>query len=338
MHINYILNLGISKKSYVGSGSFELVGEASTIIAINYEGAGKFELVGNAATNLKYYYAGSGSFEIVGTNTGKIPEKLYTNIKFSVNQVGKTYDNKQYKVLQTQSVGDYPLYVSSNTLQTKVFDNNSLFTDSEISTILSNKYSNEITKYQKTIDYINNKLSTIPLPIDKEFLANIKFNINETFINLVNINNEVISIAGSEADPYYISESEIANQAAALTPPENIGYRVAVNNNLIDKYENKLDIINNKLSGMIPSLLSPIRTNVKFSIKEHGSNGLNQEVNVKEVIGDTKQKYYTSEEKVYAENQLLDDSETSGYFNKIYKEKINTYTKKLEEINGRLNA
>ena len=176
------------------------------------------------------------------------------------------------------------------------------------------------------------------MPIDKEFLANIKFNINETFINLVNINNEVISIAGSEADPYYISESEIANQAAALTPPENIGYRVAVNNNLIDKYENKLDIINNKLSGMIPSLLSPIRTNVKFSIKEHGSNGLNQEVNVKEVIGDTKQKYYTSEEKVYAENQLLDDSETSGYFNKIYKEKINTYTKKLEEINGRLNA
>jgi hypothetical protein len=102
--------------------------------------------------------------------------------------------------------------------------------------------------------------------------------------------------------------------------------------------ENKLDIINNKLSGMTPHPLSPIRTNVKFSIKEYGSNVSNQEINVKEVIGDTKQKYYTSEEEIYAENQLLDDSEASGYFYKIYKDKINAYTKKLEEINGRLNA
>ena len=184
MHINYILNLGISKKSYVGSGSFELVGAALTKFVVNYEGAGNFELVGSAVVGPKYYYTGFGSFELVGKNNGKIPEKLYTNIKFNINQTGTTYDNKQYTVFQVQGVGGYPIYAATNTLQTNLFDNSNLFTDSELISILSNKYSNDITKYQQMINYINQKLNTVPLPEDKEILTNIKFNINETFIDL----------------------------------------------------------------------------------------------------------------------------------------------------------
>jgi hypothetical protein len=338
MHINYILNLGISKKSYVGSGSFELVGAALTKFVVNYEGAGNFELAGSAVVGPKYYYTGFGSFELVGKNNGKIPEKLYTNIKFNINQTGTTYDNKQYTVFQVQGVGGYPIYAATNTLQTNLFDNSNLFTDSELISILSNKYSNDITKYQQMINYINQKLNTVPLPEDKEILTNIKFNINETFIDLVNKNNQVVFVYGTDVDPYYTSNSETVNNETSLTPSENVEYKITVNNNLIDQYDNKLNIINEKLSVLTPLMPNYTKTNAKFVINNDGFNSLNQAVSVKGVMGTTAQKYYDSNQGVYGEDQLLDESQTVDYFSQKYNEKLNSYAQKLAEINGRLNA
>jgi len=338
MHINYILNLGISKKPYVGSGSFELVGAALTKFVVNYEGAGNFELVGSAVVGPKYYYTGFGSFELVGKNNGKIPEKLYTNIKFNINQTGTTYDNKQYTVFQVQGVGGYPIYAATNTLQTNLFDNSNLFTDSELISILSNKYSNDITKYQQMINYINQKLNTVPLPEDKEILTNIKFNINETFIDLVNKNNQVVFVYGTDVDPYYTSNSETVNNETSLTPSENVEYKITVNNNLIDQYDNKLNIINEKLSVLTPPIPNYTKTNAKFVINNDGFNSLNQAVSVKGVMGTTAQKYYDSNQGVYGEDQLLDESQTVDYFSQKYNEKLNSYAQKLAEINGRLNA
>jgi hypothetical protein len=65
---------------------------------------------------------------------------------------------------------------------------------------------------------------------------------------------------------------------------------------------------------------------------------LNQAVSVKGVIGTTVQKYYDSNQGVYTENQLLDDSQTVDYFSQKYNDKLNDYAQKLAEINGRLNA
>jgi hypothetical protein len=338
MHINNILNLGIYKKSYVGSGSFELVGAALTKFVVNYEGAGNFELAGSAVVGLKYYYTGFGSFELVGKNNGKIPEKLYTNIKFNINQTGTTYDNKQYTVFQVQGVGGYPIYAATNTLQTNLFDNSNLFTDSELISILSNKYSNDITKYQQMINYINQKLNTVPLPEDKEILTNIKFNINETFIDLVNKNNQVVFVYGTDVDPYYTSNSETVNNETSLTPSENVEYKITVNNNLIDQYDNKLNIINEKLSVLTPPIPNYTKINAKFVINNDGFNSLNQAVSVKGVMGTTAQKYYDSNQGVYGEDQLLDESQTVDYFSQKYNEKLNSYAQKLAEINGRLNA
>lgn len=338
MHINNILNLGISRISYVGSGSFELVGAALTKFVVSYEGVGSFELVGNAITGLKYYYAGSGSFELAGNNNGKIPEKLYTNIKFNTNQIGTTYDNKKYTVFQLQGVGGSPIYAATNTLQTDLFNNSNLFTDSELIAILSNKYSNDITKYNQMIDYIDQKLNTVPLPDDKEFLTNIKFNINQVFIDLANNNNQVVFVSGTDVQPYYTSNSEIANNETSLTESENVGYRTTVNNNLINQYDDKLNVINEKLSGLTPPVSTLAKTNTKFVVNNDGFNSLNQAVSVKGVIGTTVQKYYDSNQGVYTENQLLDDSQTVDYFSQKYNDKLNDYSQKLAEINGRLNA
>ena len=89
---------------------------------------------------------------------------------------------------------------------------------------------------------------------------------------------------------------------------------------------------------MVPPTDIPSYTNVKFTIKQDGYNDLNQPVMVKSIIGTSSKKYFDSIEGLYAESQLLDDSEAANYFSKKYEDKISTYVKKLEEINGRLNA
>ena len=338
MHINYVLNLGISKKSYTGSGSFELAGSAIVNLDLSYIGSGSFELAGSGQALQKFLYTASGSFEIVGTNNPTIPAKVFKDIKFNINQVGTTYDNKQYTVYQIQGTGKNPQYVANNTLQSDLFNNNNLFTDSEIASILANKNSNEITKYENIISYINNKLSTAPLPIDNEVLTNIKFNLKQTFVNILNQNKQVISVLGLEKNPEYVSDSQIADGANALTSPENTEYTINKNNNLIVVYEDKLDVINNKLAGMIPPTIVPVKTNTKFYIKQDGFNDLNQAVNIQSVIGITSQISYDSNEGVYKEDQLLDDSEAASYFSQKYDNLLDKYNAKLAEINGRLNA
>ena len=146
MHINYILNLGQYRKSYGGSGSFELTGSAIAQFDLSYIGSGSFELIGNAGTKLKIPYNASGSFELIGSANVDIPQKVYKNIKFSINQIGTTYNNKKYTVYKVQGFGNNPIYGASNTLDTNLFDNQNLFTDSEITSILSKKYDNKIQK------------------------------------------------------------------------------------------------------------------------------------------------------------------------------------------------
>ncbi len=338
MHINYILNLGRYRKSYEGSGSFELAGSAIAKFKIIYPATGDFELVGEAGAKQKLFYTASGSFELSGTSGVIIPPKVYNNIKFNINQVGTTYNNKKYTVFQIQGVGNQPIYGASNTLENELFDNNNLFTDSELASILTNKYNNEITRYNEVINYINQKLSTTPLPSDDEVITNIKFNLKETFVNLLNENKEVISVWGEEKNPEYVSDSQIATGAEALTAPENADYTIEKNNNLILVYEDKLNIINNKISGMTPPTNIPQKTNTKFNIKQDGFNNLNQSVSVKSVIGSTSQIYFDSNEGVYKQDQLLDDSEATTYFSQKYNDQLNKYIDKLAEINGRLNA
>lgn len=298
MHINYILNLLLKKNKYVGSGSFELVG--------------------NAAVN--------------------IPQKTFSGIKFYVNQTGTTANNQKYSVYQIQGTGNSPIYAASDTLSTKLFNNNNLFTDSEITSILTSKYENELIKYNNLINYINNKLNTIPLPVDHVYLSNIKFNLKEVYVNLESQNKKVISIIGTEQNPEYVSDTQIADKNNALTQPENVEYVLGNNEKSILNYENKLNIINNKISGMTPPTNNLIKTNSKFKIREDGYNNYNRPVNINSVIGGTSQIYYNSNEGVYKENQLLDDSEAAVYFSRKYDSQLNKYISKLAEINGRLNA
>ena len=169
-------------------------------------------------------------------------------------------------------------------------------------------------------------------------MTNIKFNLQETFVNLLNQNKEVISVQGEEKNPEYVSQSQIAFGNKALTPPENTEYTQNKNNNLIFVYENKLNIINNKLNGMTPIINIPQKTNAKFYLKEDGFNNMNQSVAIKSIIGSTNQISYNSSEGVYKQDQLLDDSEASNYFVKKYDNQLNKYFEKLAEINGRLNV
>lgn len=339
MHINYILNLGTYRKSYIASGSFELAGSAEAKVKYIYPAFGDFELTGDATVvGPILRYSGSGSFELDGIATIKIPPKLYKDIKFNINQIGTTYDNKQYTVYQIQGVNGEPSYASTNSLILELFNNNNLFTDSEIASILTTKYFDEKTKYENIIAYIDNKLNTVPLPTNNEFLTNVKFNLKETFVNLSSQNKQVISILGLEQNPEYVSDSQIADGANALTNPENVEYTTTKNNNLIITYEDKLNVINNKISGIIPPVNVVVNTNAKFYIKQNGLNNLNQSVNINSIIGSTSQIYYDSKEGIYKENQLLDDSEATGYFSQKYDNQLNKYIEKLAEINGRLNA
>ena len=339
MHINYILNLGTYRKSYIASGSFELAGSAEAKVKYIYPAFGDFELIGDAiVVGPVLRYSGFGSFEIDGITTIKIPPKLYKDVKFDINQIGTTYDNKQYTVYQIQGVNGKPLYASTNSLTSELFNNNSLFTDSEIASILTTKYFDEKTKYENIIAYIDNKLNTVPLPVNNEFLTSVKFNLKETFVNLLNQNKQVISILGLEQNPEYVSNSQIADGVDALTNPENVEYTTTKNNNLIIAYENKLNVINNKISGMSPPVNVVVNTISKFYIKQNGFNNLNQSVNINSIIGSTSQIYYNSKEGIYEENQLLDDSEAATYFSQKYDNKLNKYIEKLAEINGRLNA
>jgi hypothetical protein len=298
MHINYILNLQKKNKPYVGSGSFELVGSASANIA----------------------------------------QKYFSGIKFYINQTGTTVDNKKYSIYQVQGTGNSPIYATSNTLSFQFLNNDNLFTDSEITTILSNKYNNKVVKYENLISYINNKLNTVPLPVDKVYLSNIKFNLNEVYVNLENENKKVISIVGTENNPEYISDNQVSNNDNALAQTENIEYVINKNDKSIAKYENKLNYINNKISGMTPPLNTLIKTNAKFRIKEDGFNDFNKAVNIRSVMGSTYQIYYDSNEGVYKENQLLDASEAAVHFQQKYDNNLSKYIAKLNEINGRLNA
>lgn len=339
MHINYILNLGISKKSYTGSGSFEIIGSASTKTAIPYIGSGVMDLFGSAiVAGPKYFYTASGSFELSGSGSIKIPVKTFKNIKFNINQTGTTADNQQYNVTQIQGTSNQPIYFASNTLQQQYFNNNNLFTDPEIAELLSLKYLKEILQYQENINVINERLSTAPLPVDDSELMSLKFLIKENFINLENQENQIISIFGTSSYPNYQSNSETANNVTALTPPDNVAYRSSKYKKQIDEYNAKINIIDSKLAGMVPPTDIPSYTNVKFTIKQDGYNDLNQPVMVKSIIGTSSKKYFDSIEGLYAESQLLDDSEAANYFSKKYEDKISTYMKKLEEINGRLNA
>lgn len=298
MHINYILNLLKKKNKYKGSGSFELNGSA----------------------------------------LARIPEKVYQNIKFSINQIGTNYDNKNLTIYQIQGFGNNPIYATSSNYGENLFNNQNLFTDSEIVQILTNKYNNDLEKYQNIISFIDQKLQEAPLPVDNEIPANIKFNLKEIFINLINQNKQVISIYGSDINPLYVSDSETATSSEALTPPENVEHIVSKNNNLINIYSNKLDVINQKISGMIPPSDITKKTNVKFFLKEDGYNDLNQPTSIKSIIGATTDIFYESNEGLYAQNELLDDSEASGYFLRKYDNQLNKYLNKLAEINGRLNA
>jgi len=166
----------------------------------------------------------------------------------------------------------------------------------------------------------------------------LKFLIKENFINLENQENQIISIFGTSSYPNYQSNSETANNVTALTPPDNVAYRSSKYKKQIDEYNAKINIIDSKLAGMVPPTDIPSYTNVKFTIKQDGYNDLNQPVMVKSIIGTSSKKYFDSIEGLYAESQLLDDSEAANYFSKKYEDKISTYMKKLEEINGRLNA
>lgn len=339
MHINYILNLETYRKSYIASGSFELAGSAEAKVKYIYPAFGDFELTGDATVvGPILRYSGSGSLELDGIVTIKIPPKLYKYIKFNINQIGTTYDNKQYTVYQIQGVNGKPSYASTNSLISELFNNNNLFTDSEIASILTTKYSDEKIKYENIISYIDNKLNTIPLPIDNEFLTNIKFRLKETFANLINQNKEVISVWGIEQHPKYVSDSQIADSANALTSPEKTEYIINKNNNLIVAYEEKLNTINNKIAGMTPPINTTFNTNIKFNIKQDGFDNLNHAVSITSVIGSTSQISYDSEEATYKQNQLLDDSEAAAYFSQKYDNKLNKYIEKLAEINGRLNA
>lgn len=339
MHINYILNLGKYVKSYIASGSFELVGNALAEVKYIYPAFGNFELTGNAnVIGPIIQYSGSGSLEINGFSTVSIPIKLYKNIKFYINQTGTTTNNKKYSVYKIQGTANSPIYAATDTLSTALFDNNNLFTDSEIARILSSKYTSEVAKYESLINYINNKLNNIPLPVDNVYLSNIKFHLNEFYVNLDNQNKKVISVVGTEQNPKYVSNTQIADNANALTQPENVEYVTSTNEKSITNYENKLNIIDNKISGMTPPTNNPAKTNTKFKIKEDGYNNYNKPVRVKSVIGGTSQVYYESNEGIYKENRLLDDSEAAIYFKQKYNNNLNKYVEKLAEINGRLNA
>jgi len=399
MHINYILNLGNSRKSYVGSGSFEMTGSASVKSIYSYQGSGSFELVGSATSNLilsyassggfelfgsaiipnpEYSYVGSGSFELVGTastniiisytssggfelfgsspnphiankivgsggfelvGTGSIfiPTKTFGNVKFSINQTGTTYENTKYTILQVQGTGSNPLYLVGNTISQKIVGNDQIFTDSEIVGILSNKYKNDTIIYENTINNINEKLSHAPFPVDDYQITNLKFLIRERFINFINEQKEIISINGSANQPNYHYENGDANNFNALTVSENAQYRVSYYDELIDYYENKINHIDNRLSHVIPTTNTQNYVNSKFFINENGINQINQTVFIISIFGNDKFKYFDSEEKVYKENQLLDDSEAPSYLSNEYDIMIVEYNKKIQNIDNRLD-
>jgi len=399
MHINYILNLGNSRKSYTGSGSFELagsaivqskysyqasgafelVGSATTKFLISYQstggfelvgsaivpapkysyaGSGSFELVGSAILNIKYYYAstggfelfgsspnprpakkivGSGSFELIGTASTVIPVKTFQNVKFAINQTGTTYENNKYTILQVQGNNYNPLYLANNSINKKIFDNTQLFTDSEIIAVLANKYNKEFYDYEKTIEFINEKLSHVPLPVDDYQITNLKFLINETFTNLQNDQKQIISIFGDYNNPDYYYDLGDSYNFNSLTPPENAVYRSNVYNNLITYYENKISFIDDKISHTpIPSDKTSL-VNSRFFINDKAFNKIDQSVVVISITGNEKIKYYDAEDGIYKENELLDEAGKPFYFENEYNNLITVYNNKINQIDEQIN-
>jgi|688.fasta_scaffold17459_15 hypothetical protein len=338
MYIQYLLNLNTSVIRYNGSGQFELVGQALTNLVDSFNGSGSFEMFGSAAEQaLKLKYISGGSFELFGSAPPNIPVKYTDAVKFFINQYGTNYANQKFRIVQIGGSPTNPVYVAVNEEGAQSFSNNTLFSDSEIVNVLTNKYANDIQKYHDKIDYINQKLNTIPLPTDENNLMSLKFNLKDYFTDKQNENNQIISIFGFSNFPNYNSEKQTATNSEALTPTENVGYRTNVYDKAINKYNNKISEINQRLSGLTPPTPENNYTNLKFTINQD-LFGYNKYEPIEVIAGNINNKYYVTDQSVYTQENAFDPVDKNKYLKIKYENLLDTYINKLDKINGRLDA
>jgi hypothetical protein len=138
MHIQYYINLKPKSFSYVGSGEINIHGSAISFVSFR-------QVSSDIKINLK------------GTSVSKLIEnKILTIVKFRPYDVGFDNNANQWKVLEIFGVNGKFIYKACNGKNSKYFNEDDLFTESQIAKIYNNKIDYEIncllTRYEEILN------------------------------------------------------------------------------------------------------------------------------------------------------------------------------------------
>jgi hypothetical protein len=138
MHIQYLLNLGPKNYSYVGSGQQKLSGSAQA-----------FPNIRPVISNVKINLSGTANFVLVTNLT-------VTALKFQPYDIGFDSNANQWRILEIFGVNGNFVYKACNGINSKYFNENELFTQSQIVEFYNNKIDQEINcLFSKYEDILN---------------------------------------------------------------------------------------------------------------------------------------------------------------------------------------
>ena len=138
MHIQYYINLAPKNFSYVGSGKTNIHGSAIAFVSFK-----------EVSSDVK--------LQLTGTSISRIIEnKTLTIIKFRPDDVGFDSNANQWRVLEIFGVNGKFIYKACNGKDSKYFNEDDLFTESQIAKVYNNKVDYEIncllTRYEEILN------------------------------------------------------------------------------------------------------------------------------------------------------------------------------------------
>ncbi len=336
MIIQYILNLQ-KGRSYTGSGSFELIGNALTQEALTYAASGIFELFGSATAFIGTTpYTGSGSFQLFGSSNIIIPQNLAT-IKFSINDYGYSTSNDQYQVKQINSDPNNPIYVASRLGNNYNFTNQTLLTVPEIQAYNNVQYKKQADLLKEKISIITNKINSLTPPVETSYNTQIAFTVKEYLKDSLLDSKQIEAVMGSADAIMYktndgiFSQNEVYNPATAQTQYQN---KIDA---LLQSYNKKIDQITNKINNTNPIVQTDSLLAIKFQTNQYGKNveAFNQKVI--QIYGINDSLVYQTAQAAVPQNLFLTPPEEQTRARKDYGDKITYYNQKIAQINNRIN-
>ena len=170
---------------------------------------------------------------------------------------------------------------------------------------------------------------------------NLKFNLNDFGYSVANQQYQVKQISRNASNPIYTatrlgSNYDFTNNSL-LTASEIQAFNSVNYKNKASKYQEKIDIIKNRLNNITPPAPTSYNTKVNFTISQYFKDELLDPKRVEQIIGTSDAIMYKSDDKVFSQNKTYDNASSQVAYQNKLGNLLGSYSDKLNKITNMLN-